>query len=100
MRFCFSFDKKLKGVVLKNTGLFRSSKEASLSTLATDASSKLDVLWHDSDSLGVNCAQVAVLEQANQVGFRSLLQSHHSACLKAEISLEVLSNFSHKTLER
>lgn len=33
-----------------------------LSTLTTDTTSQLDVLWHDSDTLGVDGAQVGVFE--------------------------------------
>jgi hypothetical protein len=36
--------------------------------LATDAACQLDVLWHDGDTLGVDCAQIGVLEEAHQVG--------------------------------
>ena len=45
-----------------------------LSTLASDASGQLNVLRHDGDTLGVDRAQVGVLEQADQVGLGSFLQ--------------------------
>jgi len=70
-----------------------------LSTLATDSSGKLDVLGHDGDTLGVDGAQVSVLKQANEVSLRSLLQSHDSAGLETQVSLEVLGNLTDKTLE-
>jgi hypothetical protein len=38
-----------------------------LSALATDAACQLDVLWHDGHALGVDGAQVGVLEQTHQV---------------------------------
>jgi len=38
-----------------------------LGPLATDAAGKLDVLGHDGDTLGVDGAQVGVLEQTNEV---------------------------------
>ena len=47
----------------------------SLSALATDAAGQLDVLGHDGDTLGVDGAQVGVLEQADQVGLGSLLKT-------------------------
>ena len=34
--------------------------------LSTDSPGELHVLWHDSDSLGVDSAQVGVLEQVDQ----------------------------------
>ena len=36
--------------------IIRKFSEQNLSTLSTDAASKLDVLWHDSDTLGVDGA--------------------------------------------
>ena len=52
----------------------RDGIDAHLSTFTTDSSGQLDVLRHDGYSLGVDGAQVGVLEQADQVGFRGLLQ--------------------------
>merc|ERR1719209_2817735 len=37
---------------------------------------------------------------SHKVGLASFLQGHHSGALEAEISLEVLGNLPHKTLER
>lgn len=54
--------------MIKNTQI-----EKKLSPLAADSSSQLDVLGHDGDPLGVNCAQVGVLEQSNQVGLAGFL---------------------------
>jgi histone H3 len=70
-----------------------------LSTLSTDAAGKLDVLGHDGDTLGVDSAQVGVFEETDEVSLRSFLQSHDGGGLEAKISLEILSNLTHKTLE-
>ena len=43
--------------------------------------------------------QVGVLKQTNKVSLTSLLESHDSRGLEPEVSLEVLGNFSHQTLE-
>ena len=48
-----------------------------LGTFATDTAGQLDVLWHDGDTFGVDCAQVGVLEETDQVGFTSFLQGQH-----------------------
>ena len=48
-----------------------------LGTLPTDTAGKLDVLWHDGDTLGVDGAQVGVLKETDQVGLASLLECHH-----------------------
>jgi len=70
-----------------------------LCTLATDPPGQLDVLGHDGDTLGVDGAQVGVLEETDQVGLGSLLQSHDSAGLESQVSLEVLGDLTDKTLE-
>ena len=38
-----------------------------LSTLTTDTTSQLDVLWHDGDTLGMDSAQVGIFEETNEV---------------------------------
>ena len=72
---------------------------AHLSTLAADSSGQLDVFRHDGDSLGVDGAQVGVLEKTDQVGLASLLQGHDGRALEAQIRLEVLSDFTDQALE-
>lgn len=51
------------GGVYTNVFLYTNEGEntGSLRPLTTDATSQLDVLGHDCDSPGVNCAQVGVL---------------------------------------
>ena len=70
-----------------------------LSTFSADTTGQLDVLGHDGHSLGVDGAQVGVLEETDKVGLAGLLQGHDSRGLESEISLEVLGDFSDKTLE-
>lgn len=70
-----------------------------LSTFPTDAACKLDVLWHDGDTLGVDGAQVGVLKKTDQVSFAGLLKSHDGRALESEFSLEVLGDFSDQALE-
>jgi hypothetical protein len=71
-----------------------------LSALSADSAGELDVLGHDGDALGVDGAQVGVLEKADQVGLGSFLKSADGGRLETQIGLEVLSDFSHQTLER
>lgn len=85
-------------MALKRAVLFK-MRATHLSTFTTDAASQLDVLWHDGDTFGVNGAQVGVLKQTNQVSLTSLLKSQYSGALEAEISLEVLCDFTDETLE-
>lgn len=70
-----------------------------LSTFSADTASELDVLWHDSDTLGVDSAKIGVLKQSNEVSLTGLLESSNSSRLEPEISFEILSDFSHETLE-
>ena len=70
-----------------------------LSTLSTDTAGKLDVLGHDSDTLGVDGTQVGVLEEANQVSLTGLLEGHDSRALEPQVSLEILGNLSDEMLE-
>ena len=70
-----------------------------LSTLSADTAGQLDVLRHDGHSLGVDRAQVGVLEESDQVGLRSLLQGHDGGRLETQVSLEILGNLTDQALE-
>ena len=62
-------------VVLWNTVFVAlCESKAHLSTLATNAAGKLDVLGHDSHTLRMDGTQVGVLEQTHEVGLGRLLQ--------------------------
>jgi hypothetical protein len=47
----------------------------------------------------VDGAQVGVLEQPDEVGLGSFLESEHGAALESQFLLEVVSDFSHQSLE-
>ena len=70
-----------------------------LRALATDAAGKLDVLGHDGDTLGVDGAEVGVLEEANKVGLSGLLERKDGRALEAEVGLEVLGDLADEALE-
>jgi hypothetical protein len=72
----------------------------SSSALSPDAASQLDILGHDSHTLGMNGTQISILEQSNQVSLGGLLKSKHRRALEAQIGLEVLRNLPHQPLER
>ena len=76
-----------------------SCRSRHLRALTTDAAGKVDVLGHDGDTLGVDGAQVGVLEQTDDVGLSSLLKSEDGGGLEAEIALEVLGDFANEALE-
>jgi len=58
-----------------------------LGALAADAAGELDVLRHDGDALGVDGAQVGVLEEADQVCLGGLLQGEDGGGLEAQVRL-------------
>ena len=60
-----------------------------------DPTCQLQVLRHDSNSLGMDSTQVCILKQPYEIGFSSLLKSQHCIVLELAISLEILSNFTH-----
>ena len=64
-----------KCLPLKRQGLYVGCvRLEELGTLSTDTASKLDVLGHDGDPLGVDCAQVGVLEETHQISLAGLLK--------------------------
>ena len=95
---CKESSKFVKWVALTRAGVVCEWK--CLSAFTTDSAGKLNVFWHNGDSLGMNSTQVCILKETNQVSFWCFLESHNSWRLKSKISLEVLSNFSNQSLER
>ena len=71
-----------------------------LGALATDAAGELDVLGHDGNTLGMDGAQVGVLEKTNEVSLSGLLEGQDGGSLETKIGLEILGDLTHKTLER
>lgn len=67
--------------------------------VTTDATSEDHVLLHDGHTLGVDGAQVGVLEETNQVSLRGLLEGSDGRALEAEIGLELLRDFTDEALE-
>jgi hypothetical protein len=59
----------------------------SLSSLASDAAGKLDVLGHDGHSLGVDGAQVGILKQTDKVSLGCLLQGEQGGTLESKVRL-------------
>ena len=66
-----------KGFVALKRAVVKKQKAEDLSTLSADTAGKLDVLWHDCDTLGVDRAQVGIFEKTDQVSLAGLLKSHN-----------------------
>ena len=71
----------------------------SLSALPTDSAGELNVLRHDGYALGVDGAQVGVLEETDQVCLRRLLEGLDGGDLEAELVLEGLRDFADEAFE-
>ena len=74
-------------------------KPAPLRALAAEAARQLDVLALDGDALGMDGAQVGVLEERDEVGLDRLLQGADGGALEAQVRLEVLGDLAHEALE-
>ena len=70
-----------------------------LRAFSSDTASQLNVLRHDGNTLGVDGAQIGVLEETNEVRLRSFLKSHDCRALETQISLEILGNFPDEALK-
>ena len=56
-------------------------------TLPADAARELNVLGHDGHALGVDGAEVGVLEETDEVRLSSFLKRQDGVALEAEIGL-------------
>jgi hypothetical protein len=61
--------------------------------------SKLHVLLHDCDVIGMKGTQVCVLKQSNEVCFQIFLEGKYSSALETNVILEILSYLSKQMLE-
>ncbi len=66
----------------------------------TDAAGQLHVLGHDGDALGVDGAEVGVLEEVHKVGLRRLLEGQDGVGLEAQVRLELLGHLPDEALKR
>jgi len=72
----------------------------SLESFTSDSSGQLEISSHDSDSLGMDGAQIGIFEKTDQISFSSFLKSQNSGALESQISFIVMSDFSDESLER
>ena len=79
----------------KPLGLFL----VNLAALSADAAGELDVLGHDGYPLGVDGAEVGVLEEGDEVRLGGLLERDDGGSLESKVVLEVLSDLANEPLE-
>lgn len=80
--------------IVKAKSYQKQASSGSLVLLTTEAASELDILGLDGDTLGVDGAQVGVLEEGDEVRLDGLLKSTDGGGLEAEVALEVLGNLT------
>lgn len=68
-------------------------------TLTADSAGEVEILGHNGDTLGVNGAQVGVLEEADKVCFSSFLEGQHCLALEPDVLLELHGDLPHESLE-
>ena len=72
-----------------------------LRAFSANTAGKLNILGHDCYTLSMNSTQVGIFEETNKVRLSSFLKSENSRSLETKIAFgEILSDFTHKTLER
>ena len=82
-----------------NCGSSEDLKNKRLRALTADAAGKLNVLGHDGDTLGVDGAQVGVLEETHEVRLGGFLEGEDGGGLEPEVGLEVLGDLADEALE-
>ena len=65
-----------------------------------DVPGELNILRHDSNTLGMDGAKVGIFKETDEVGLSSLLKGKDSRSLEAKVGLEVLGDLTNETLER
>jgi len=70
-----------------------------LRSLSANSAGKLDILRHDGNTLGVDSTQVSILKKSHKVSLGGFLKGQDGRSLEAQITLEILGNLTHKTLE-
>jgi len=68
--------------------------------LSADAAGEINVLLHDSDSLGVNGTKISIFEEAGEIALSSFLKSEKSLGLEAQLTVDPVADASNETLER
>ena len=84
---------------ISSQGSQERNKSRWLRTLAANALSQFDVLGHDRHALGMDGAQICILQQSDNVCLRGFLQSTDCGRLKSKFRFDVAGDLSHQALE-
>ena len=85
--------------VLSHQCIMYHTLKSSLRAFSTDTAGELNVLGHDGNALCMDGTEVRVLEETHEVGLGSLLKGKDGRSLESKVTLKVLGNLTHKTLE-
>ena len=70
-----------------------------ISSLTPDSSGQLHVFWHESDSLGMDCAHVRVFEDPCHVGLSTFLESQKTLAGDSQVLVDFGADVFHNSLE-
>ena len=59
----------------------------------------MNVLGHDGNTLSMDGTKVRILKETHEIGFGSLLKGKDCRSLESEVTLKVLGDLTHETLE-
>ena len=59
----------------------------------------MKISGHDGDSLGVDGAEVGVLEEGDEVGLGGFLEGEHGGALEPQFLLELVGDLADESLE-
>ncbi len=71
-----------------------------MEALSADSASKVQVLLHHGDSIGVDGTKVGILKQTSDVALGSFLKGDKSGALEAELGVDTIRYCANKALER
>jgi len=67
--------------------------------VSSNSLGELEIPGHDGDSLGVDGAEVGVLEERDEVSLSGLLKGEHGWALEPELLLELVGDLADESLE-
>jgi len=67
--------------------------------VSADAFGELEIFGHDGDSLGMDGAEVGVLEQGHEIGLGRFLEGQNRLTLEPDFLFELGGDLPHQSLE-
>jgi histone H3 len=70
-----------------------------LESFTSDSACQVEILGHNCDTLGVDCAQVGIFEETDEVGLSGFLESLDCRALESEFRTVFVCDLTNKSLE-